>query len=163
MRLTLRIVTVLSLVFFLALPVLTFATTPCIGSGCPGGDTGGNPPCIGSGCPGGDTGGGSGTSGGSGGGTSVSFDLPNPLSCDGKDATAPCVLDIIIRALLAIAAPIAVLMILVGAFQILTAGGSAEKVENGRKTITYAVVGFVIVLFASSFVYIIKSFFGVQS
>ncbi len=42
--------------------------------------------------------------------------------------------------------PILALMILIGGFQILTAKDSPEKVSSGRKTIMYAVVGFVIIL-----------------
>lgn len=42
--------------------------------------------------------------------------------------------------------PILALMILIGGFQILTAKDSPEKVTSGRKTIMYAVIGFVIIL-----------------
>jgi hypothetical protein len=43
---------------------------------------------------------------------------------------------------------IAVIMIIWGGFSIVTAGGDAQKVGNGRKTITYALVGLVIVAMA---------------
>jgi hypothetical protein len=36
-------------------------------------------------------------------------------------------------------------MIVFGAFQILTAGGDPEKFSTGKKTILYAVIGYVII------------------
>lgn len=42
--------------------------------------------------------------------------------------------------------PILALMILIGGFQILTAKDSPEKITSGKKTIMFAVVGFVIIL-----------------
>lgn len=47
--------------------------------------------------------------------------------------------------LLTIAVPIATIMIIVGAFQILTSGGNPEKVITGKKTIVYAAVGIAII------------------
>ena len=48
----------------------------------------------------------------------------------------------------ALGSMIAVVFVIIGGYQILTAGGSAEKVESGRKWILYAVVGLVVVLIA---------------
>lgn len=83
------------------------------------------------------------TTGGTGGRT---IKLPNPLGAN----TIPQLLDNIAGALVWFAAPIVTLMILVGAFQILTAGGNPENLIKGRKTITYAVIGFAVVLAAKS-------------
>jgi|GEM_PF-6097115 len=47
--------------------------------------------------------------------------------------------------LLTIAIPIATIMVIIGAFQILTSGGSPDKVTTGKKTIIYAVVGLAII------------------
>lgn len=116
------------------------------------GDTGST--CIGTECDNGDSNGDNGGASNQGG----TFTLPNPLEC--KEAN--CILNTIIRALIMLGAPLAVLMILIGAFQIMTAGGSTEKVETGRKTITYAVIGFAVLLLASSFIYIIKDLLGVK-
>ena len=59
-----------------------------------------------------------------------------------------------------IAIPLVVIMVLVGAFQIMTAGGDPEKFSTGRKTITYAIVGFAAALIGLGIVSIIKSFLG---
>lgn len=87
--------------------------------------------------------------GGSGG-----FTLSNPLDpC--KDLS--CIALAIIKALFLISIPIVSIMVLVGGFQILTAGGDPEKFKTGRKTIIYAVVGFAIILIAGGVVSIIQS------
>ncbi len=78
--------------------------------------------------------------------------LTDPLG--GK--TFPAVIEAVSDALARIAIPIVAVIVLYGAFQIMTAGGSAEKVSSGRKTILYAVVGYAIVLLASSVVPLIR-------
>lgn len=88
------------------------------------------------------------------GGTTIS--LPNPLSC----ATFDCVANNIINGLLMLAIPIVAIMVLVGGFQILTAGGNPEKFTTGRRTILYAVVGYGVILLAKGAVLIIKSIVG---
>ncbi len=86
--------------------------------------------------------------------------LPNPLG-QGTD-----IYDLLNRIafnyLLPIAAPIAVIMIIYGAFQILTAAGDVEKVKTGRKTIVYAAVGLGIVLLSTGIVAIIKEILGAK-
>ena len=53
---------------------------------------------------------------------------------------------------------IAVIMILYGAFQFLTAGGDAEKVKGARGTVTYAIIGVAIALLAFNLPAIVQSF-----
>lgn len=92
--------------------------------------------------------------GGTGGGNTIT--ITNPLGC----SDAVCVVQAILSAIYRISIPVVSLMVLVGAFQIMTAAGNPEKVSSGRKTIIYAVVGFVIVLIASGGVSIIKDILG---
>lgn len=47
-----------------------------------------------------------------------------------------------------IAIPIVTIMILYGAFLILTMGGDPGRLERGKKTILYAIIGFIVVLVA---------------
>lgn len=61
-----------------------------------------------------------------------------------------------------IAPPIMVLMIIIGAFQIMAAGGNPEKITNGRKTIMYAVIGYALLLVATGIVSIIEQVLGVK-
>ena len=59
--------------------------------------------------------------------------------------------------LLDIATPIVAIMVVIGAIQIMTAAGNSEKISQGKKTITYAVLGFAVLLLATSVVPILKS------
>lgn len=101
--------------------------------------------------------GGTGYTGGTGsGGTTLT--LINPLACKGA---APndlvCVANAITTALLQVSIPIVAIMVLIGGFQILTAGGDPEKFKTGRKTIMYAVIGFAVIFVARGVVSIIQS------
>lgn len=83
--------------------------------------------------------------------------LPNPL---GEGTTIYGLLERIMGYLMDLAIPIVTIMILYGAFQILTAAGDPKKAENGKNTIIYALVGFMIVLLAAGIPYIIKEILG---
>jgi len=82
--------------------------------------------------------------------------IPNPL----KVTTIAALVERINRWLIYIGAPILTLMVIIGAFQILTAGGNPEKVTSGRKTITYAVIGYALLLLSSGITKIIESILG---
>jgi len=99
---------------------------------------------------------GGGTTGGSNGGGAIS--LPNPLSCEDLG----CVIEKIISKLVQLAIPIVVIMVLIGGFQIMTAGGNEEKIKQGRSTIWWAVIGYAIILLADGLVLIIKSVLGAK-
>lgn len=90
----------------------------------------------------------------SGGGTG--FKIPNPLSCDTLGKCA----ENIIKDLLLLSVPIVTVMVVIGAYQILTAGGDPEKFKTGRKTIVYAAVGFAVLLLAQGVVYIVQDVLG---
>jgi len=91
----------------------------------------------------------------SGGGT---ISLPNPLSCQDFG----CILTEIISKIAQLAIPIVVIMVLIGGFQIMTAGGNEEKVKEGKSTIKWAVIGYIIILLANGLVLIIKSVLGAK-
>jgi len=80
--------------------------------------------------------------------------LENPL---GTTSTIPQLIDSIIRWLIYIGAPIAALMITVGAFQMLFAGGDEGKFANGKRTITYTAIGYAIILLAWSLTSLIRN------
>ncbi len=62
--------------------------------------------------------------------------------------------------LIQIGAPVAVLMVLVGAFQIMTSGGEPEKLNKGKKTILWTVVGYGILLLGWGIAEIIANVLG---
>jgi hypothetical protein len=66
----------------------------------------------------------------------------NPLGC----GNLGCVAAKIVSGLLTISVPIASIMILVGAFYMLTSGGNEERFAQGKKVLLYAVIGFAVVL-----------------
>jgi hypothetical protein len=86
--------------------------------------------------------------------------LINPLSGMSGGSTVNSLLANIGKFMLALAVPICGIMVIVGAFQMMTAAGDPTKFGNGKKTLIYAAVGFVIVLFASSVVPLLKSILG---
>ena len=91
----------------------------------------------------------------SGGGT---ISLPNPLSCQDLG----CILTQIISKIAQLAIPIVVIMVLIGGFQIMTAGGNEERVKQGKSTIWWAVIGYVIILLANGLVLVIESVLGAK-
>lgn len=58
---------------------------------------------------------------------------------------------------IAFAGAAALLFLIIGAIQLLTAYGSDEKISAGKKTITYAIVGLVIALLSYAIVSIVSS------
>jgi hypothetical protein len=84
--------------------------------------------------------------------------LPNPL----KFKTVEDLLDGIADFLLTISIPVATIMIIYGAFQILTAAGDPEKFKTGKQTILYAVIGLAIILLFKVIMALIKNLLGVQ-
>ena len=77
-----------------------------------------------------------------GGGQTVTF--TDPLG--GK--TFGDVAKIVVDVLVGFAIPILGIMIIWGAFQLITSGGDPSKISAGKKTLLWAVVGFAIVLLA---------------
>jgi heme O synthase-like polyprenyltransferase len=53
-------------------------------------------------------------------------------------------------------------MLFYAAFQIITAGGEADKIESAKKTFTYAIIGLVIMVMAYTFVRLITWILGVD-
>lgn len=87
----------------------------------------------------------------------ASADLdPGPLG----NCNLPCVADKITGLLLTISIPIASIMVLVGGFQMMTAGGNPEKFSSGKKTILYAAIGFLVVLMADQVPKILQNLFA---
>ncbi len=85
------------------------------------------------------------------------IDLPNPLGV----TTFGDLLNRIINYLIILAAPIVTIMIIWAAFKILSAAGNPEKVTEGRRTITYAVVGYAVILMAKGLALIVQQILGV--
>lgn len=76
----------------------------------------------------------------------------NPL---GNADTVGAVIAKVVGGLWIFAIPISSIFILWGAFQILMSSGEAEKINKGKKTILYAIIGLVLMIFASGVGYVI--------
>lgn len=84
--------------------------------------------------------------------------LANPSDLDDVQD----LLDSVINFFNLILGPILVIVILIGAFKMLTAQGNENKYMEGRKTVQYAVIGAVVVLVADGIILIIKEILEVS-
>ncbi|MDD5547708.1 MAG: hypothetical protein PHN74_02315 [Candidatus Pacebacteria bacterium] len=91
------------------------------------------------------------TSGGESSGSGVVV-IDNPIGA----STIAELLDKIINFLIIIGGSILTLMIIVGAFKLLTANGEEEKIIEGRKTIYWAIVGYAIIFISKGIILIIQ-------
>lgn len=84
--------------------------------------------------------------------------LADPFNCSTATSDAPCLIQVlggIIGRFSQIVVPVLVAMILYGGFQMMAARGSTEKYGAGKKTITYAVIGFAVILVSQGIGYIL--------
>ena|SRR3989344_3537542 len=63
----------------------------------------------------------------------------------------------VINVLLAVAGLVAVIFLIVGGFRYVTAGGNEEAAESGKKTITNAIIGIVIIVLAFVIVRVVSN------
>lgn len=130
-----------ALIFSLSLPILTFAQNSGSGVLVPIGGSGSGiqaPSTV------------------SGGGNQP-IQIPNPL---GNVKTFAELINRLVNWLLIIGAPILTLMIIIGAFQIMTGAGEPEKITKGRHTITYAIIGYALLLISTGITTIIANVLG---
>ncbi len=85
----------------------------------------------------------------------VKFGIPKVIPCEDLG----CVADKLIGGVYWIALIVAPLMILWGGFQLLTAAGDPEKLKNGKQTIWWTVIGFLVAYLASGIVDFVRSVF----
>lgn len=98
--------------------------------------------------------------------------LPQPwkdisANCVAEDNVATiqgleCLFTNIVRVLTPIAGLAVFIMFIVGAFQLITAGGEAKQIEKARKTITFAVLGLVLFVGIWFILLLIKTITGVD-
>ena len=85
----------------------------------------------------------------------VPFDLDFTESAGDRDAGTSAIitiLQIIAGALLYVAAPIAVIMIAMTAFNFVMFSGSSEKVETSKKQLTWAILGLLVIMLSYSLI-----------
>lgn len=90
--------------------------------------------------------------------TSSSITIDNPLKFNTVTGIIRAAVDFLIKA----AGAILVVIILFGAFQIMTAAGNPENIKKGRNTIVWALIGFAIMLVASGLGAVIANILDVE-
>ncbi len=73
-----------------------------------------------------------------------------------------CIFQSILNVAVQLAGVVAFVMIIVGGFQLLTAGGDPKKAQTAKNTITFAVVGLVLLIVAWLILKFIEDFTGVK-
>lgn len=68
----------------------------------------------------------------------------------------------LIQALVMLAGLGLFIMLLIGGFKYLTSGGDAKKMESGRSTIMWAVIGLVVMISSYAIIRVIEMFTGVE-
>ncbi|MCX7616200.1 MAG: pilin [Patescibacteria group bacterium] len=89
---------------------------------------------------------------------SETVELHNPLG----GRTFSTILKDTISYLIKVSAPIVIIMFLIGGFQMLTAGDNENKFKQGKKTITYAAIGTLVILISSGFIYVLADILGID-
>lgn len=69
-----------------------------------------------------------------------------------------CVFGNIVQVVLAFGGITLFLMLLVGGFKYITAGGNPQAVEGAKKTLTYAIGGTILLVFSYMIIFIIQQF-----
>lgn len=86
--------------------------------------------------------------------------LPNPLS---PSSDIYDLLNRILGYIFYIITPIAIGMILWGAFQILFSAGDPKKATVGRQTILYTVIGYIIIISSGGIILVIQEILGASN
>lgn len=84
--------------------------------------------------------------------------IKNPLGP--QNQTVADIIQAVVNAFQILAGGVATVMVLWGAFKILTAGGEPKKFEEGKHTIVYAAVGLAIVFLAGGVVSLVANLLG---
>jgi len=88
----------------------------------------------------------------------LAVEFENPLQYE----TFGELINAIIRFIFNIAIVVAPLMVIIGAFYILTAAGDPKKVGSGKNIILYTAIGLAIILLARGLISMIESVIGVK-
>lgn len=97
---------------------------------------------------------------GSSGEAPSTLQVANPLSGSGINNFGQLVNVVTNYFVTYIAPSVAIIMVLYGAFRMLTAGGNPENFAVGRKTVLWAIAGYALVLIAAGLVAVVQSALG---
>jgi Type IV secretion system pilin len=86
--------------------------------------------------------------------------LLDPLGCAKGSSGGSCFTQIagnVIQFLITIGAALMAILVIIGGIQMMTAAGDPEKFGKGKKTLLYAVVGFVVLLISQGIASLLKN------
>jgi len=86
------------------------------------------------------------------------IEFQNPLEYGTFDELVTAIISFIFK----IAVVVTPLMVMIGAFFLLTAAGDPKKVGTGKTIISYALIGLVIIMLARALIYMIERVIGVK-
>lgn len=69
----------------------------------------------------------------------------------------------VVTSIIAISGLVLFVLLIAGGFKFLTAGGDPQKAQSAQKTITTAVVGLLVILFAYAIIYLISKLTGAST
>jgi succinate dehydrogenase hydrophobic anchor subunit len=87
-----------------------------------------------------------------------SVSIQNPLGYDSFKDLAKAVINFFLW----LAVALAPLLIIVGAFYLMTAAGDPKRVETGRNIILWTCIGFIVILFAWGIIALVQGILGVE-
>ncbi len=76
---------------------------------------------------------------------------------DPKSTDLPAILNLVIGWILALVGGLAVLFIIWGGIQYVTSAGNKDKAETAKKTLTYAIVGLIVIVLAEVIVSLVTT------
>jgi len=85
------------------------------------------------------------------------LELPNPLT---SNSIPDLISKLFSQLIKYVVPPVGTVMIVIGAFQMLTAGGNAEKFEKGKKTVFYTVIGLIVVILGGVIAQLVAEILG---
>ena len=88
----------------------------------------------------------------------LAVEFQNPLEYE----TFGELIDAIIKFIFYIAIVVVPLMLIIGAFYLLTAAGDPKKIGTGKNIIIYTLIGLVIIMLARGLIAVIESVIGVK-
>ncbi|MDO8430198.1 MAG: hypothetical protein Q7S73_02425 [bacterium] len=86
----------------------------------------------------------------------TSIEIPNPLQVK----TVPALIDNILNYIIGMATLILPLVIIYGAFLLMSSGGDPEKIITGRKTIFWTIVGYALIWLSKGITLIVVDILG---
>jgi hypothetical protein len=89
---------------------------------------------------------------------SLAVEFQNPLEYE----TFGELIDAIIKFIFYIAVVVVPLMLIIGAFYLLTAAGDPKKIGTGKNVIIYTLIGLVVIMLARGLIAVIESVIGVK-